>query len=212
MHDAFPDPALARALLPHAFDTQDGAHDTAHLLRVWRNVARIMTVEGGDAEILQAAVLLHDCINLPKSAPERPQASRMAAGKARDVLQGLGWSGDRIEQVAHAIAAHSFSAAIPPETLEARILQDADRLDAIGFIGVARCLYIAGMNGAAICHPTDPQAVARPLDDSAYALDHFRTKLLGLGENMQTGTGRQLAAERVARLRGFYDGLLDEVG
>ena len=212
MHDQFSDPELARALLPHAFDKRDGAHDEAHLLRVWRNVRKIAAQEGGDTRVLLAATLLHDCIWVDKAAPERPMASRMAADKARDVLAGLGWTAANIDRVAHAIEAHSFSGGIAPQTLEAQILQDADRLDAMGFIGVARCLWLAGARGAAICHPTDPAATARPLDDAAQALDHFQTKLLGLGDSLATATGRSMARMRAARLRAFYDGLLEEVG
>ncbi|MBR9764694.1 MAG: HD domain-containing protein [Rhodobacteraceae bacterium] len=212
MHSHFPDPDLAAALLPHAFDIRDGAHDEAHLLRVWRNVCRIVAEEGGNLRLLQAATLLHDCIWVDKAAPERPLASRMAAAKARDVLSALGWSGADTDRVAHAIEAHSFSAGIAPQTLEARILQDADRLDAMGAIGVARCLWLAGARGAAICDATDPAATARPLDDAAFALDHFQTKLLHLGETLTTAKGRALAEARAARLRAFYEGLLDEVG
>ena len=212
---AFPLPELAAALLPHALDPQgaaDGAHDAGHLLRVWRNVERIQAEEGGDLRLLLAATLLHDCVWVDKGSPRRPQASRMAAGKARAVLEGLGWAQDDIARVAHAIEAHSFSAGIPPESLEAEILQDADRLDAIGHIGIARCLYVAGMRGGAIHHPDDPAAKNRPLDDAAYALDHFPAKLLGLGERMRTATGRRMARARSATLRAFHDGLLAELG
>lgn len=122
------------------------------------------------------------------------------------------WPRDRIDQVRHVIEAHSFSAGIAPVSLEARILQDADRLDAMGFIGVARCFYVAGLHRAAICDPADPAAEHRDLDDTAFALDHFRTKLLALGEGFRTPAGRQLAAERAARLRTYYSGLLAEIG
>lgn len=210
-HDHFPHPDLAQALLPHAFDTRDGAHDEAHLLRVWRNVEKIIEEEGGDAEILVAATLLHDCIWIDKSSPERSMASRLAASKASKVLSSLFWREDRIDQVHHAIEAHSFSAGIPPISLEAKILQDADRLDAMGFIGVARCFYLAGMRKASIYDPSDPAAEHRKLDDMSYALDHFQTKLLGLGENLCTVTGRRMAAERTASLREYYLGLLAEV-
>ncbi len=78
------------------------------------------------------------------------------------------------------IEAHSFSANIETRTLEAKILQDADRLDAIGVIGAARCFYIAGRMGSALYDSNDPMAENRPLDDKNYALDHFRTKLFNL--------------------------------
>jgi uncharacterized protein len=116
-----------------------------------------------------------------------------------------------VAQVCLAIVAHSYSARIEPLSLEAKILQDADRLDALGFIGVSRCIYLAGARKAAIYHTTDPVAEARPLDDLAYALDHFQTKLLKLGNEFQTETGRRLAVERSANLKGFFDGLLAEI-
>ena len=211
MHKNFSNSDLALVLQPHTFDRRDGAHDEAHLLRVWRNVEKIIAQEGGDTDILLAATLLHDCIWVDKASPERHLASRFAAQKADDVLSALGWEADKVRQVCHAIEAHSYSAGVTPMTLEARILQDADRLDAIGFIGVARCMYLAGMRGAAIYHTTDPGAVSRPLDDAAFALDHFQTKLLTLAEGFCTETGKQMAAERSSNLREFYTGLLAEV-
>jgi uncharacterized protein len=209
--DRFPYPHLAKALLPHAFDVADGAHDEAHLLRVWQNVEKIMEGEGGDTEILLAAVLLHDCVWIDKGAPERSNASRLAASKAATVLMSLRWPNEKIERACHAIEAHSFSAGITPTSLEADILQDADRLDALGFVGVARCMYLAGMRGAAIYDHLDPLAINRELDDKAFALDHFQTKLLKLGDSFRTCTGRTLATERSASLQSFYRGLLAEV-
>ncbi|GFE52185.1 phosphohydrolase [Roseobacter cerasinus] len=211
LHQLFPHPDLAEALLPQAFDVRDGAHDEAHLLRVWRNVAAIRSQEGGDIEVLQAATLLHDCVWVDKTSPERPLASRKAAAKAREVLCSLDWDKERIDQVAHAIEAHSFSAGIAPVTREARILQDADRLDAMGFIGVARCLYLTGQRRASLYHLTDPSAQERPLDEDHFALDHFQTKLLHLGDHMQTKTGQIMAHERSARLKTYYRDLLEEI-
>ncbi len=212
LHRQFADPDLARQLLPHAFDRRDGAHDEAHLLRVWRNAARIAALEGGDLRLLQAAVILHDCVWVDKASPRRAQASRMAADRAAELLTDLGWPLADIARVAHAIHAHSFSAGITPETLEAQILQDADRLDAIGLIGVARCFYVAGLGQRALYDPQDPAAEGRPLDDAAFALDHFQTKLLGLAEGFQTATGKALAAQRDASLRRFHDEFLAELG
>ena len=212
MHQQFSDPALAKALLPHAFDRRDGAHDEAHLVRVWRNVVKIAAAEGGDSEILLAATLLHDCVWIDKASPERAMASRLAAERARAILTGFAWPEDRVARVCHAIAAHSFSAGIVPKSLEAEILQDADRLDAMGFIGVARCFYLAGTRGAALYDPRDPAAARRAPDDAAFALDHFQTKLLGLGAIFRTETGRRMAAERAARLQAFHAGFLDEIG
>ena len=206
-----PHHTLAAALLPHAFAPGDGSHDLSHVLRVWANVRRLMAEEGGDDEILVAATLLHDCVAVEKTSPLRSQASRLAAERASDLLAGLYWPAPRIAAVAHAIAAHSFSAGIAPQTREARILQDADRLDAIGLIGVARCFYVAGRTGAGLYDPTDPSAANRPLDDRRFALDHFETKLLTLAQGFQTRTGRRLARAHHQSLVTFRDGLLAEI-
>ena len=191
----------------------DGSHDQAHLLRVWQNARRIAADEPGcDLVVLLAAVLLHDCVAVEKNSPDRPRASRLAADRARQIVAGLGWPADRTQQMAHAIEAHSFSAGIPPETIEARILQDADRLEAIGAIGVARCFYVAGRLGSALYSMDDPAAVTRPLDDRVFALDHFGAKLFKVVDNFQTATGRRLAAERARTMQDFYKAFLAEIG
>lgn len=200
---------LARTLLLH-IDASDSAHDAGHLVRVWRNVCRIAAQEGGDIDILAAATLLHDAVHVPKDDPRRPMASQLSADRARDVLARLGWDDARIAQVTHAIAAHSYSAGIAPQSVEAQILQDADRLDAIGAVGIARCFAVSGSLGRAIAHPTDPGAAKRRPDDLRHALDHFEIKLLRLADGFQTATGRALAAERHDRLVAFRAHFLDE--
>jgi uncharacterized protein len=203
---------LAEELLPLLPQGNDGAHDLAHILRVWTNVQCIAAEEGGDIRILAAAVLLHDCVAVEKDSPLRSQASRLAAERAREVLTGRGWSNEDAARVAHAIAAHSFSAAILPETTEAKILQDADRLDAIGCIGIARCFYTGGRMGSALYHPADPAARDRVLDDAAYALDHFRAKLLKLQDGFQAATGAGMAEERTRVLADFLAAFEAEIG
>lgn len=191
----------------------DGSHDHSHLLRVWQNARRIAADEPAcDRAILAAAVILHDCVAVEKNSPDRPRASRLAAERARQILTHLGWPADRTERVAHAIEAHSFSAGIPPETIEARILQDADRLEAIGAIGIARCFYVAGRMGSSLYSTHDPAAAARALNDQAFALDHFGAKLFKVVDNFQTETGRRLAAERGRTMQGFYQAFLAEIG
>lgn len=204
--------ALAAALLPALPQGDDGAHDMAHLLRVWANAQAIRAAEGGDAGLIAAAVLLHDNVALEKNSPQRAMASRLAAERGATLLAAQGWPAARCAAVAHAIAAHSFSAGILPETLEARILQDADRLDAIGAIGIARCFYTAGRMGSALYDAADPHASARPLADTRYALDHFHTKLLRLAEGFQTATGQRMARTRQQRLRRFLEDLAEEAG
>lgn len=126
-------------------------------------------------------------------------------------MHDIGWSQSDIAAVAHAIEAHSFSANVKPITLEAKILQDADRLDAIGHIGIARCFYVSGRMSRAIYDPNDPKATNRPLDDNQFAIDHFYTKLLRLAGSFQTDTGRQLSVKRHEIMKNFVDGLLNEI-
>jgi uncharacterized protein len=202
---------LAQKLLPVDQTAEDGAHDISHLERVWRNAKAIQEVEGGDLELIAASVLLHDCVQIPKNSPRRAMASRLAATEARTLLAALAWETDRIQNVAEAIESHSYSAGIAPKTLEGRILQDADRLDAIGLTGIARCFYTAGRMGSALYDSRDPRGESRPLDDLQFALDHFPKKLLTLVDGFKTAAGQRLADTRQRALQDFYDGMLAEV-
>jgi uncharacterized protein len=189
----------------------DGAHDDAHLARVWQNARAIQLEEGGNLEILAAAILLHDCVAVPKDSLLRAPASRLAAVEATARLKALGWCTERIEWVASAIESLSYSAGIEPKTLEASILQDADRLDAIGYTGIARCFDTAGRMGCPLYEASDPGGEQRVLNDAAFALDHFPAKLLRLAQGFRTNTGRLLAEQRHQVVSDFYHGILNEV-
>ncbi|MGE8190294.1 HD domain-containing protein [Pseudomonas sp. NPDC086278] len=212
--DAFaPLQHLAEQLLPHALEpAEDGAHDLSHLQRVWHNVRTLQAEEGGDLEVLLASVLLHDCVAVEKNSPLRSQASRLAAQKAAAVLSNLAWPRHQISAIVHAIEAHSFSANITPTSLEAKIVQDADRLDSLGLLGVARTFYTAGRMGSGLYDPHDPEAKARDYDDKRFCLDHFQTKLLHLANGFQTTTGQRLARIRHERLKGFMELFKEEIG
>lgn len=202
---------LAQQLLPYAVPSDDGGHDVSHILRAFRNALRIHEREGGNAKVLVGAVLLHDCVAVEKNSPLRAQASRLASEKAAGILREIGWAEAETSATCHAILTHSFSADLEPETLEAKILQDADRLDAIGMIGAARCFYTAGRMGGKIYDPTDPLGESRTLDDKSYALDHFLLKLFRLSDGFKTETGRQMARLRHERLVAIRDMLLEEI-
>ncbi|KMJ45519.1 HD domain-containing protein [Xenorhabdus khoisanae] len=202
---------LAQQLLPMAIEGDDGAHDVAHLYRVWRNAKQICEAESGDLRLVFAAVLLHDCVNVEKNAPNRHLASRMAAEKAALILEELGWNEEDIIAVGHAIEAHSYSAGLTPKTLEAKIVQDADRLDSIGMVGIGRCFYIAGRMGSSLYDFHDPLAKHREYNDRAYTIDHFYTKLLKIEAGFQTASGRKMGSERTARMKLFLDAFLDEI-
>jgi uncharacterized protein len=207
---------LQELLAPHFH--ADPAHDPAHLTRVWRLADRLAADEEtrtgtrADRRVLLAAAYLHDLINLPKNHPDRAKASTLSAEKAVTLLAGIGYPADTLPGVAHAIQAHSFSANIPPTTFEAKLLQDADRMEALGAIGLARVFAVSGQLGLALFHPTDPLARHRPVDDSQWAVDHFFAKLLKLPAQMQTAAGAAEAARRAQVLTGYLDTLAAELG
>ncbi|RSZ59946.1 HD domain-containing protein [Massilia atriviolacea] len=189
----------------------DGAHDINHLHRVWRNAQALLASHPeADALAVMAACYLHDLVNLPKNHPQRSMASRRSAELARRELAAIGFPDAKRDAVAHAIETHSFSAALPPHTIEAKLVQDADRLDALGAVGLARLFYIAGQMGSALAHPDDPLAEHRERDDRAYALDHIEVKLARLPGMMQTAAGRALGAARLAQLTGFRAAFAEE--
>ncbi|CAH1667344.1 HD domain-containing protein [Chelatococcus asaccharovorans] len=190
----------------------DASHDINHARRVMRSALDIAHAEGGGNErVLIAAAYLHDWVNLPKNHPDRTRASALSAEGARPILLDLGFDAAEIEATAHAIVAHSFSAGIVPVSLEAKALQDADRLEALGAIGLARVFVIAGQLGTALFDGDDPFAQRRQLDDRRFAVDHFAVKLLRLPSSMQTHAGRTLAARRAEVLRGFLVALAEEL-
>lgn len=190
----------------------DASHDISHLARVWRLAKHIAADETeADLDILAAATLLHDCVSLEKNDPRRAMSSRLSADVARDLLTTLGWPGDRVERVTHAIEAHSFSAGITPVTVEAAILRDADRLDALGALGIARTFYVAGRLGAQLYDFGDPFADFRALDDRIFALDHFPAKLLRLRDGLLTPRGQAIGEARTTVLLGFLDALRAEI-
>jgi len=202
---------LAALALECAGGDLDGAHDANHLERVWRN-AQALLADHRDADALAvlAACYLHDLVNLPKNDPARTGASRRSAVLAREKLSALRFPAEKLDAVAHAIEAHSFSAGVPPLTLEAKIVQDADRLDGLGAVGLARMFYIAGRMGSALAHGSDPLALERPLNDQAYSLDHIAAKLARLPGMMQTEAGRRLGEQRLALLTSFRAAFAEE--
>ena len=191
----------------------DGAHDIAHIRRVLKNCLEIAAYEAAapDLDVLLPAAIFHDLVNLPKNSPLRSLASRHSGEAAASILRIKGFTQEKLSDVAHAIAAHSFSANITPTTLEARILQDADRLDALGAVGLARTLYVAGSLGKELYHQDDPVGNTRPPDDMQFALDHFPVKLFTLASTMKTEGGSRIALHRTNILRVFYTQFLDEI-
>lgn len=190
----------------------DAAHDPQHVLRVVANARRLTQAEGADWRVVMPAAWLHDCVVVPKSSPDRQRASCLAARQAVEWLTAHAWPQGRLEEIAHAIEAHSFSAGIAPRTLEAMVVQDADRLDALGAVGLARTLLLGGEMGRPFYAADDPFCAVRAADDSRFTLDHLFTKLLKLEGTMQTAAGRLEARRRTQFLSGFLSQLGSEIG
>ncbi|PJE80771.1 hypothetical protein CI610_00259 [invertebrate metagenome] len=191
----------------------DASHDLSHFQRVWKTAQLLLKIEQQPANSLTilAACYFHDIVVLPKNHPDRSKASRLAADKAITCLQQLQFPSLLYEGVHHAILAHSFSAQILPETREAKIVQDADRMEALGAIGLARVFYTSGLLKQKMFDSHDPLAKQRPLDDKQYALDHFQLKLFNLAETMQTEAGRILAQKQTNILKLFVKQLSNEI-
>lgn len=193
-------PDFQAILLKAWANENDPAHDIGHIRRVVANAHTIAQAEGGDLNIITPAAWLHDIVNLPKDHPDRTRASVISADHAVAVLDGYGLDLDAIH---HAIAAHSFSANIPPRTLEAKIVQDADRLDALGAIGLARMFAVGGALRRPLFDADDVLAEGRAPDDTRYSLDHIQVKLLKVAQTLHTKAARAMAASRVDFMQEF---------
>ena len=189
----------------------DAAHDVEHVRRVVANAKRLAAAERAPLDVVIPAAWLHDVVHVPKDSPDRARASRLAADAAARQLAAWGYPSALVPEIAHAIEAHSFTAGIAPRTPAARVVQDADRLDALGAVGLARTLMLGGAMGRLLYDAADPFCERRAPDDRASTIDHFYTKLLHLPGRMQTPSGRAEAARRADVLRGFLDALRREL-
>lgn len=185
LEEFIPDPKT-RALIEktrdfamHFFE-REGTHGFSHVERVFNLCLHIGREEGADLEILALAALLHDIARPLEDAGKVEDHAAEGARIAKRFLLGLGYPPEKAEAVAHAIEAHRFSRGPEPQTLEAKILSDADKLDAIGAIGVARVFMYSGEHGR----------------DIEASLKHFEEKILKLKDLMYTETAKRMAEER----------------
>ncbi|MDQ1262538.1 MAG: uncharacterized protein QG575_1719 [Euryarchaeota archaeon] len=193
----------------------DPAHDFSHVLRVYRNARIIGDEEGADMRVLLLAALLHDVGSEKKHIAEQAKQVKSEDDRHKSLesfLEAIGLEEAAIEKVQYAVEVHRFSKGIVPVTLEARVLQDADRLDAIGAIGIARVFLTGGTMERELYHPDDPFCRAREPDDNKWNLDHFYKKLLKLESGMHTKSAKRLAAGRSLILRQYLRDLEDEIG
>jgi uncharacterized protein len=185
-------------------------HDWHHIERVLANATALARLEDADLLVVQLAAVMHDVVNLPKDHPERKRASTFSADEAAAFLEGR-LEPDRISRVHEAIRCHSYSAGLTPESLEARIVSDADKLDSLGAIGIARTFECGGAMHARTLHGDDPFCRTREPDDRRYTVDHFFAKLLNLEPMFHTESGRTEAGRRTGFMRTFLSELEREI-
>ena len=189
----------------------DASHDFEHIMRVFKNATIIARKEKADIKIITAAILLHDIVSYPKSDPRSKNSSLYSAAESKKILKKYDFSQDEIRIISDAIRDHSFSRGVVPQTLEGKILQDADRLDALGAIGIARTFAVGGAENRPFYNKDDPFCQKRSPDDKSWTLDHFYKKLLRLEKTMNTKTGEILARKRISMMKIFLDELKKEI-
>src|SRR5512135_667181 len=206
-------PTLEQA---RAWYTQsDAVHAFDHIQRVYHMAERLARLEGADLEIVRAAALLHDTGETTPGAEERASHHFAAADFAAQVLQEEGWPAERIAAVQHCIRAHRFrDGREPPQTPEAKVIFDADKLDVLGAIGVARAVAYATLAG----EPVYAQPSQRFLESgeeepgephSSY--HEYLFKLSKIKSRLFTSSARALAEQRAAYLAGYYEQLQAEL-
>ena len=206
------DAGLSRVLAVAKSQSQsDPSHDLAHSLRValW-----VLKLGGGEINFREAVVaaLLHDVVNVPKNSPDRAKASALSAAYASEFLPASQFDETAIARIADAIEDHSFSRGMAPRNFLGAVLQDADRLEAVGALGIFRTASCGAVMGAQYLNADDPWARHRSLDDKRYTVDHFFVKLLRLESTFNTEAARVEAAKRTAFMRDFLRQLGDEIG
>ncbi len=193
------------------YPSGDPVHGLDHVWRVYHLAERLGREAGADLEIVRAAALLHDAQD---ETAQRADHQHTSAALARHVLQAQGWEEERICAVEHCIRAHRFrDGREPPATLEAQIVFDADKLDAIGATGVARAVAYAAVHAAPFfAEPSErflKQAELEPGEPHS-AYHEYLFKLRKLKSRLYTAGGRLLAEERHNYMSAFFERLQAE--
>ncbi len=190
----------------------DPAHDINHIERVVASAKAFAIQEGASLDIVIPAAWLHDCVSLPKNHPDRHLGSQFAAKQAITYLKSINYPERFYADIEHAIEAHSYSANIDIKTIEAAVVQDADRIDALGAIGIARCIQVGTTFGANLYSNDDPFCEHRQYDDKHFSVDHFYNKLFKLKDTMNTKTAEKEAQIRTEYMKDFLVQLQNEIG
>jgi uncharacterized protein len=187
------------------------AHDFLHVTRVTETARRIGLAEGANLDVVVPAALLHELFNYPKGHPQSHLSGELCAEQAVDVLRQNDCQPHLIDPIRECIRIHAFSRGVVPETIEGKVLQDADRLDSIGAIGIARCFATSAEMAVPFYQPDDPFCRSREPDDKRWGLDHFYRKLLRISDGLHTATARAIAGDRIWIMETFLAQLKQEI-
>lgn len=194
----------------------DPVHGFDHVLRVLRTAERIGKQLGANLEILRAAALLHDAAGAnPGEAGDRGEHEQVSAAFARKILTEKGWHQEAIEAVVHCVKAHRFRKQQPPQTLEAKILFDADKLDVLGAFGIARTIGYALQAGQPIYAKPSRKFLEtgkREADEPHSAYHEYLYKLQHVKDRLYTDLARELAQSRHELLCTFFDQMAKDAG
>ena len=194
------------------YEENGGSHRLDHVWRVLALAERLARAEGADLEVVRVAALLHD-IGRAEEKRTRGKVCHAAFGAelARKILSRYGLPEDFIAKVAEAIASHRFRSSKRPQTPEARVLFDADKLDALGAVGIGRAFLFAGEVGARLHNPEVDLKKTEPYSREDTAWREFKLKLSKIKDQLLTEEGRRLAAERYRFMEEFFERLHKEV-
>ena len=191
--------------------SNDPAHDFQHIMRVYKNAQKICKNEDVNKKLVLSSVLLHDIVSYPKSDKRSKLSSFASAKKSKQILQKYNFTAKEIKIICDAIECHSFSQNMVPQTMVGKILQDADRLDALGAIGIARVFSTGCSLGRPLYNDMDPFCKNRTPDDTVWTVDHFYKKLLKLESLMNTKSAKVEAKKRITILKHFLKQLEQEI-
>jgi len=189
----------------------DSAHDFEHTMRVYKNAQKICKKEKANEKLVLSAALLHDIVSYSKSDKRSKKSSIESAKKSKKILEKFDFSKEEVTIISDAIRDHSFTRNKIPKTLEGKILQDADRLDALGAIGVARVFATGGLLKRPFYNIDDPFCKKRIPDDETWTVDHFFAKLFKLESLMNTKSGKLEAKKRTRMIKKFLNQLKQEI-
>lgn len=200
-----------KMLAERMFAAAKGSHDWEHTLRVFRLCRRIGETERADMEVLLIAACLHDIGRCYQDASNGSIChAEKGAELAEPLIQPLLLSEERKQNILHCIRTHRFRGNGTPRTIEAQVLFDADKLDAIGAVGIGRAFLFAGEVGARLHNSHENIEETQPYSKEDTGYREYRLKLSKIKDRILTAEGKRLAADRDAYMVSFFDRFLFE--